>query len=229
MTLTKILAIDDDENLLRIVSAGLEREGYQVLTVRSALEGLRAAFSIHPDLAIVDIMMPGMDGLELARRLREFSGIPILMLTALSSTADVVKGLQAGADDYITKPFDMAELIARIQACLRRQRTPTAARPTIMIRGKLVIDMARHKVSVEGKTVTLTPTEFRLLSCLALHIGHVVPHRTLLVEVWGPEYTDQVNYLHLYIRHLREKLEADPGQPEFIRSERSIGYFLEEA
>lgn len=229
MVASKILVIDDDEKLLRIITAGLEREGFQVRTAQTGLEGLRVAFSIHPDLAIVDIMLPGIDGLELARRLREFSAIPIIMVTALSSTADIVKGLQTGADDYITKPFNILELVARIHACLRRQTNPSAARSTIMVRGKLVIDMARHKARVDGKMVSLTPTEFRLLSCLALHVGHIVPHRTLLTEVWGPEYADQVNYLHMYIRHLREKLEIDPGQPEFIKSERSIGYFLDES
>lgn len=222
----KILVIDDDENLLKLIETALKREDWEVLTARDGAEGLRTAFSRQPDLIILDIMLPGMDGLETCRRLQELSSIPIIMLTALSSDTDVVKGLAVGADDYITKPFSLAELVARVRTCLRRSGGGSA-KSSVLVKGELTIDLARHKVSVKGKTIELTPTEFRLLSHLARNEGQVIPHRMLLEEVWGPEYSDQVDYLHLYIRYLRQKIEHDPSKPEIIKTERGVGYYLD--
>lgn len=222
----KILVIDDDEKLLRLTETALKREDWQVLLARDGTEGLRIAFNSHPDLVILDIMLPGMDGFETCRRLKELSNIPVIMLTALASETDVVRGLAVGADDYITKPFSLVELVARVRTCFRRNSI-TSSKTPILVKGDLTIDLARHKVSLRGKSVDLTPTEFRLLSFLARNEGQVIPHRTLLVEVWGPEYSDQVDYLHLYIRYLRHKIEQDPSKPEIIKTERGIGYFLD--
>ncbi|MCL5951085.1 MAG: response regulator transcription factor [Chloroflexi bacterium] len=222
----KILVIDDDEKLLRLTETALKREDWQVLLARDGTEGLRIAFNSHPDLVILDIMLPGMDGFETCRRLKELSNIPVIMLTALASETDVVRGLAVGADDYITKPFSLVELVARVRTCFRRNSI-TSSKTPLLVKGDLTIDLARHKVSLRGKSVDLTPTEFRLLSFLARNEGQVIPHRTLLVEVWGPEYSDQVDYLHLYIRYLRHKIEQDPSKPEIIKTERGIGYFLD--
>jgi two-component system KDP operon response regulator KdpE len=224
----KILIIDDDEALLKIARVGLEGEGFEVTTAKSGPEGLKAAYGNHPDLVILDIMMPGMDGLEVSRRLRELSDTPIILLTALSNTPDIVKGLGAGADDYITKPFAMAELVARVKASLRRKSGTGSGRPAVLVRGSLTIDLVRRKVMLDGKPVNLTPTEYRLLAYLARSPGQVIPHRTLLVEVWGPEYADQTDYLHLYVRYLRQKIEQDASRPEIIKTERGIGYYFQE-
>jgi DNA-binding response OmpR family regulator len=224
----KILIIDDDHDSLRITETALRMENLEVLTANDGLEGLRTAFSAHPDLVILDIMMPGLDGLEVCRRLRELSNTPILMLTALATTGDVTKGLHMGADDYVTNPFKIAELVARVHALLRRASPPDpSAKASILVHGNLMLDLPRHKVTVGGNPVDLTPTEFRLLSYLARNAGRVVPHQTILVEVWGPEYCGQMDYLRLYVRYLRQKIERDPTQPEIIKTERGVGYYLD--
>ncbi len=224
----KILVVDDDKDLLKLVATGLEEEGYEVLTATSAQEALRTAYREHPDLVILDIMLPGsIDGIEVCRRLRELTDIPIIMLTAMSREKDVVRGLSAGADDYVTKPFGMAELLARVQACLRRKASTSEERKTTIVVGDLTIDLARHKVMVRGQPVDLTPTEFRLLAYLARHKGYVIHHERLLTEVWGPEYRDQLDYLRLYISYLRRKIEEDPAKPQIIKTERGVGYYLD--
>jgi two-component system, OmpR family, KDP operon response regulator KdpE len=226
----KILIIDDDANLLKILDTALKQEGFEILTAADGQRGLRAAFSSHPDLIILDVMMPGMDGFEVCQRLLELTDLPVIMLTAVSATKDVVKGLSTGAADYITKPFKMDELIARVRAALRHKDSPgSASSAAVLAHGNLTIDFARHKVIVHGKPVDLTPTEFRLLSYLVRNRGRVTPHRTLLVEVWGPEYSNQIDYLHLYVRYLRQKIERDPAKPEIIKTERGVGYYLEDA
>jgi DNA-binding response OmpR family regulator len=225
----KVLVIDDDTDLLKLLRLGLEQEGYAVLTAIDGSQGLRTAFGAHPDLIILDVMMPGMSGLETCQRLRELSEVPIIMLTAKASESDVVKGLRLGADDYITKPFSLAEVIARVQACLRRaESADSSVESEILTSGVLTIDFARRKVSVRGTHVDLTPTEFRLLSYLARNRGRVVGHRTLLQEVWGPEYGDELDYLRLYVSYLRRKIEVDPANPEIIKTAWGEGYFLEE-
>ncbi len=225
----KILVIDDDENLLRSLSVGLGKAGFQVLTAINGNAGLKTTFDAHPDLVILDIGLPGMDGLETCQRLRELSDTPIIMLTAFSDEEDIVKALSMGADDYITKPFGMAELIARIRTCLRHRTQAYSRKPDVLVVGDLTLDFGRHKVTRNDHVINLSPTEFRLLSYLARHRGRVVPHRTLLLDVWGPEYGNQLDYLHLYIRYLRKKIEKNPAKPEIIKTEWNVGYYIEEA
>lgn len=223
----KILVVDDDRDLLKLVADGLSQEGYHVLTATDAREALRIAYREHPDLIVLDIMLPGMDGIETCRRLRELTEVPIIMLTAMSREKDVVRGLSAGADDYVTKPFGMAELVARVRACLRRKAGDAGRRSSVIVAGELVVDLARHRVTVRNEPVELTPTEFRLLAYLARHRGYVIHHERLLTEVWGPEYRDQLDYLRLYISYLRRKIEEDPSKPQLIKTERGVGYYLD--
>ena len=220
-----ILIIDDDADLARIVQLSLDREGYQTVIATSGLEGLQEAYRVQPNLVILDIMMPGMDGWEVCRRLVEISNVPILMLSATGTEADIVKGLQLGADDYLTKPFSVAELVARVQALLRRAASESQTdRSSIFSIGNLTIDLNRRLVMRDGELVDLTPTEFKLLECFVTHRDRVLPHRFLLTEVWGPEYIDETNYLKLYVRYLRRKLEEDPADPQLIVTEWGIGY-----
>jgi two-component system KDP operon response regulator KdpE len=224
----RILLIEDDKELPVLVGMALEQEGFEVLTATDGSEGLRAAYRHHPDLVILDIMMPHVDGWKTCQRLRQLSDVPIIMLTAKTREADVVKGLMLGADDYVTKPFRMAELVTRVQACLRRAES-NRSRPqaTLLMTGPLSIDLLRRVVTLHGKSVDLTPTEFRLLSLLALNRGEVVPHRKLLTEVWGPEYAEEIEYLRLYVSYLRRKIETEPANPEFIKTAWGEGYYLE--
>jgi len=229
-TKDKVLVIDDDVALTRVIQLGLEQEGYEVIVADSGIEGLRQAYDAHPDLVILDVMMPGLDGWKTCQRLREISDVPIIMLTAKDGEVDVIKGLELGADDYITKPFSTEELVARMRALLRRARLPSSPhRPTVYTDGELVVDFSKHRVMVRGKRVNLTPTEFRLLSCLVRNAGRVIPHETLLAQVWGPEYIGEIQYLKLYIRYLRQKIEKDPSKPQYILTEWGIGYYFREA
>ncbi len=226
-----ILAIDDDRDLTHMLKAQLERKNYRVVMASSGREGLQKAYQVRPDLIILDIMMPGMDGWEVCRRLRELSNVPIIMLTARSMKGDVIKGLEAGADDYLTKPFSSKELDARIQAVLRRSDDENGQRgshSSFYSNGYLSIDFDRRVVTVKGKRIELTPTEFKLLSCLVRNEGRVLPHRYLLTEVWGPEYADDVDYVKLYIRYLRLKIEEDPSNPVYIMTEWGVGYRFSE-
>jgi two-component system KDP operon response regulator KdpE len=224
----KILIVDDDEDLVTLVKVAFEKEGFETLTCGDGSEGLRAAFDFRPDLVILDVMMPNLDGWEMCRRLRELSDVPILMLSARTAERDVVKGLVLGADDYMCKPFGVSELVARAQACLRRAKYPHRAEDSAILEsGPLAINVARRRVTVRGEHVELTPTEFRLLCYLARNRGRVVGHRRLLREVWGPEYGDELEYLRLYISYLRRKIEKDPLEPEIIKTAWGEGYYLE--
>lgn len=224
-----ILVIDDDADLAKIVQINLEREGYETVIAFSGVEGLQKAYSSQPDLVILDIMMPGMDGWTTCRRLREISDVPIIMLTARGMESDIVKGLKLGADDYIVKPFGTKELLARIHALLRRTDTSTVKRPPIYSDGELTVDFVKRMVVVRGEQVDLTPTEFKLLSTFVQNEGRVLPHRFLLTQVWGPEYADEVNYLKLYVRYLRQKIEEDPSNPNCILTEWGVGYRFRES
>jgi DNA-binding response OmpR family regulator len=226
-----ILVIDDDHDLTVMLTAQLERRNYRVVVAANGREGLQKAYQARPDLIILDIMMPEMDGWEVCQRLRELSNVPIIMLTARNIKGDIVKGLESGADDYLTKPFSAAELEARIQAVLRRSNSgdgKTKARSSFYSNGYLTIDFDRRTVKVQGEIIELTPTEFKLLSCLVRNEGRVLPHRYLLTEVWGPEYADEVDYVKLYIRYLRLKIEEDPSEPVYIQTEWGIGYRFSE-
>lgn len=222
----KLLVIDDSQDMQRLVGMFLERDGHVVIRASNGKDGLRLLAKTDPDLVLLDIMMPEVDGWETCRRIREVSNVPIIMLTAKSQERDIVRGLEMGADDYVTKPFDPSELRARIQSLLRRTRNlSTDERPSkVFDDGWLFIDLTRRIVKTGDTTVDLTPTEFRLLAALLQKLDCVVPHRQLLRQVWGPEYSEEVHYLKLYIRYLRQKLEKDPSAPKYLLTEWGVGY-----
>ncbi|MGQ9848625.1 MAG: response regulator transcription factor [Aggregatilineaceae bacterium] len=220
----KILVIDDEKMTVDLLSILLERRGFEVIKAYGAEEGLRAAYRTHPDLILLDIMMPDMDGWEVCRRLRELSDVPILFLTAIDDTRDRVRGLEMGADDYIIKPYDNDELVARIRAHLRRAPKPAVAEELVFDGGNLRINFISREVWVHGKPVHLTPKEFNLLGVLARNAGRVMSRTELVKEAWGPEYGDAVESLKLYIHYLRQKIEPDPQQPIYILTSRGVGY-----
>jgi two-component system KDP operon response regulator KdpE len=220
-----VLVVDDETSLRDFVRRNLEVRGYSVLTAANGLEAL-AIFNTHiVSLVILDVMMPRMDGLETIRRIRQNSTIPIIVLSALGEETDKIQALNLGADDYLTKPFGVGELLARVQAVLRRaQWTETPVREGQIVRGEIVSDLERHKVVVRGQEIELTPTEFNLLVYMMEHAGKVLPHQTILKNVWGPEYGREAEYLRVYIGRLRQKIEKDPTDPEYLFTERGIGY-----
>jgi two-component system KDP operon response regulator KdpE len=220
----KILIVDDNLQLRSMLKSYLVQEGFSIETASNGKEALFVARYEKPDLVILDIMMPGMDGWEVCRRLRSTSPVPILMLTAKGAQEDVIQGLELGADDYLKKPFDLRELELRIAAILRRSEGAPGDPGSVYDDGTLQVDLERRLVVRHGQRVHLTPTEFRLLSCLLRHRGRVVPHEELLTEVWGPEYIQETANLSVYVRYLREKLEAVPGDPRYIFTEWGVGY-----
>jgi len=222
----RILVIEDDNELANFITWQLQHEGYQVHAAKRAADGLAAVREWSPDLVILDIMMPEMDGWETCRRIRQMSGVPIIMTTALGTEKDVVRGLEMGADDYLVKPFGPRELTARIRAVLRRKKPTDLAQQHVYTNGAISINLDTREVLVNGKAVELTPIEFKLLACLVDHEGKVVSHDYLLNEVWGQEYKDARHYLKLYIWYLRQKLEADPAHPRMIVTQRGVGYRL---
>ena len=223
----RILLIDDDASLTRVLALALEEGGYQVQVAGNGLDGLQRLYQWRPDLVILDVMMPRMDGWETCRRIRELSDVPILMLTAKGGEADELKGLRGGADLYMAKPFAVSVLLARVEALLRRSRLASPpARDHVVTAGDLRIDLARHEVTLAGQPIDLSPTEFRLLATLASRPGEVVPHRELLTQVWGPEYAGEDLYLKLYICYLRQKIETDPSHPRYVILKRGVGYYL---
>lgn len=225
----KILIIDDETTLAEMLTLKLEPKGFEVISARHGGDGLKMAYQAHPDLIILDVMMPEMDGWETCRRLRELSDVPILMLTAKVSEEDVVRGFRLGADDYVKKPFSMQELEERIRAILKRSNGGDRELNSIYDDGKLKIDIERQQVFKEGQLIHLTSTEFRLLSVLVKNQGVTVPHDELLTEVWGPAYLDATACLSLYIRYLREKIEDNPGEPLYIRTKWGAGYWFASA
>ncbi len=220
-----ILVVDDDPRILRLVRVNLEKAGFVVTTASSGSAALEQFDLEAPDAMVVDVTMHGMDGFTLTQRIREVSNVPIIFLTALGEQSQKVHGLELGADDYITKPFDPDELIARVKALLRRSQSQGNSETGHIIQaGSLTIDFLKRKVEYAGQPVKLTPTEYKLLQQLAQQAGKVVPHTDLLSKVWGPEYRDETGYLWVYIRSLRQKLEPDPSNPQFIMSEPGFGY-----
>jgi DNA-binding response OmpR family regulator len=224
----RILIVDDDPLIVRLVRANLDRAGYRVLTAADGEEALEVVAAELPDLVILDLMLPRLDGFEVCRRIREFSLVPVVMLTARGEQVDKLRGFEMGADDYLTKPFAPAELLARVQAVLRRsqQGAPPSAASVVRC-GAITVDFVRRRVTVQDEPVRLTPTEFKLLQQLALNVGKVLSHTELLTRVWGPEYRDDRDYLWAYVRHLRRKLEPDPEHPVHILSEPGVGYVME--
>ena len=220
----KILVIDDDENTLWLVSTLLQHNEFDVVKSASATEGLDIARDQQPDLILLDVMMPDMDGWEVCRRLRETSAVPVIFITAKSSVKDVVKGLEIGGDDYVVKPFDNHELLARIRTQLRRGTTQRGEDELSFADGGLHINFLTREVMVYGQPVELTPKEFTLLSVLARNAGRVLTRSELITQTWGPEYGEANESLKLYIHYLRKKIERDPNNPEFILTSRGVGY-----
>ncbi len=221
----RVLVIDDDVGLLNLLRISLTRDGFEVETAEDGKEGLHKAYEMHPDVVLLDLMMDGMDGWKTCERLRQVTNVPIIMLTAVSDSSSVVKGLTLGADDYIVKPCSLDVLKARIRAAIRhRAEAPVDDPDTVFDDGNLRIDLTTQTVTRKGEPVHLTPTETRLLMCLVGHRGQIVPHEELLTRVWGPEYADEVKYLGVYVRYVRQKIEEDPSDPVYIATRHKVGY-----
>lgn len=220
-----ILVVDDEPRMIRFIRLNLEHDGFDVHDAPDGQEALEQLRDVMPDLILLDVMMPGIDGFETLEMIREISNVPVIMLTAKGDVEDRVKGLELGADDYISKPFSPAELSSRVKAVLRRTEMPgeTVHEP-IEVDERLKLDFDRREVFVEGEKVKLRPTEYRLLYHLVKNAGWVVPHEQLLAKVWGYEYRDETHYLRLYINYLRQKLEPEPSDPKYILTERGVGY-----
>lgn len=220
----KLLIIEDDADLVKALELYFSAN-YEVVTAANGLEGLQALYNERPDIVLLDIAMPKMDGWEVCRRIRELSDVPIVILTARVQEDERVRGLRLGADDYVVKPFSLKELEARLEAVLRRAQVAKPIKEGIIFaNGELVIDADRMTVTRQGKELDLTPTELRLLILLAENEGRVLTHRQILEKIWGSEYGDEVDYVKLFIYRLRRKLEVDPEHPRYILSERGIGY-----
>lgn len=220
-----ILVVDDEARLVNFMRMNLELEGARIVSAANGRQALDRAREDMPDVVLLDIMMPEMDGFETLKRLREFSQVPVLILTAKDDEDDRVRGLELGADDYISKPFSHRELVSRIRAVLRRHyAAPPLAQTLVWVDDRLQIDFARREVLVAGQRVNLRPTEYRLLYHLVQNAGYVQTHQMLLTKVWGPEYRDESHYLRLYITYLRQKIEPDPSHPKYILTERGVGY-----
>lgn len=224
-----ILIVDDEARIRDFVRMNLELEHYSVIEASNGLEALEELRENLPDLVVLDVMMPEMDGFETLKAIREVSTVPVIMLTVRQSEQDKIRGLDLGADDYIAKPFSPPELLSRIRALLRRSfMAPPSRKTEIVVDPDLKIDFARREVIVRGQKVILRPTEYRLLYHLVSNAGHLLTHETLLSKVWGREYRDEAHYLRLYITYLRQKLEKDPAHPKYILTERGIGYRFKE-
>jgi len=228
MGTSRILVVDDEPKLVHLVREVLIATGYDVLATCSGDHAIEMVALEQPDLVLLDIILSGnQDGYDVARRVREFSDVPIVMLTAKVRESDMLKGFEVGADDYITKPFSSKELLARVRAVLKRSRGEAVAPSEAEINcGSLHIDLARRRVSKNGRDIHLTPTEYNLLHEFATHINQVLLHEQLLTTVWGPEYRDDLDYLRSYIRYLRQKLEDDPTHPALIVRSPGVGYML---
>ncbi len=220
-----VLAVDDEAGILRLIKLELSTQGFRVVTAASGDEALRTAEEQRPDIALLDIVMPEMTGLEVMRRLRERSSIPVILLTAKGSESDKVRGLELGADDYLSKPFSPDELSARVRAVLRRSVGSSGTENIVRV-GNIEVNLNRRLVKREGKIVTLTRTEWMLLQHLAANVGKIMLNAELLSKVWGPEYRDDLQYLRVWVSRLRRKLEEDPSKPRLIKTFQGIGYML---
>ena len=227
---TTILTADDDPQLLRLIARNLELEDYDVLTASDGKQALEQIEQFAPDLVLLDVMMPRMDGFTVCQRVREFSAVPIIIVTARGQDQDKVRGLDLGADDYLTKPFSVEELLARVRAVLRRSQftasEQTHAMRTTMTFGEMTIDFAQRLVTMDGTEIELTPTEYRILAYLAQNAGRVLTQDLLLEHVWGSEYVGEGHMLQVNINRLRHKIEPDPMHPRYILTKVGIGYLL---
>ncbi len=225
--IVRILVVEDEPKYIWAITTNLKARGYLVLSAQDGQKAVELAVSEEPDLVLLDIKIPGLNGYEVCQRIREFSTVPIIMITAMAEEADKVYGLEMGADDYITKPFSSKELIARIRAVLKRAPSELDRHTSPdLVCGDIRIDLARRRVTVGEREIYLTPTEYSLLYELAIHPNQVLFHDYLLTKVWGSEYRNDVDYLRSYIHYLRKKLEPDPGNPKYILSNPGIGYML---
>jgi len=226
MAIARVVIIDDEPSLIKFVSQNLRARGYDVADASNGLEGVERVKDYKPDLVILDINMPGMDGFEVCSYIRQFSDAAIIMLTASGHEGDKIRALDMGADDYLTKPFGIGELMARVRAVMRRasQAETRGGRQEALSSGDLRVDFEHRRVTVKGKPVKLTPTEYSLLEQLVTRPDVVVTHRELLSNVWGAEYRDETEYLRVYIGRLRRKLEDDPANPKYLLTEPGVGY-----
>jgi two-component system KDP operon response regulator KdpE len=221
----RILVVDDEERMVRFIRLNLEHDGFQVSEAFNGKEAIQKIRDVTPDLILLDVMMPDLDGFEVLETVREVSNVPVIMLTAKGEEDDRVRGLELGADDYVTKPFSPRELVSRVKAVLRRTESASGSmHGLIEVDERLKIDFDRREIWLEGKLVKLRPTEYRMLYHLVQNAGWVVTHDQLLTKVWGYEYRDEPHYVRLYINYLRQKLEADPSNPKYILTERGVGY-----
>jgi DNA-binding response OmpR family regulator len=220
----KLLLIDDDRTLLNLLGEFLSGEKFEVSVAANGETGLRLAYEFHPDLVLLDVMLPGMDGWEICARLREMSRVPIIMLTAKATEADKLRGFRLGVDDYVTKPFSFAELVARIQAVLARVSASDHKDASHIVYGDIVLDRERYQATLEGRILELTPTEFRLLEALVRRSGKVATEAELVQEVWGAYRQDDTALVRRYILMLRKKIESDPANPARILTVRGFGY-----
>ena len=221
----RVLVVDDEPDLLYAIKLYLEDEGYTVFTAVNGDEALDLLKERIPDVVVLDVMMPDVDGFETLKQMRDVSTVPVIMLTARGEENDKVRGLGLGADDYVTKPFSQRELLSRIQAAIRRAEMPPSLPKTqIRIDERLAVDFDRGEVYRDGQKVVLTPTEYRLLYHLVSNPGRVLTNETLLIRVWGREYREEDHYVRLYISYLRQKIEPDPAHPRYIQTEKGLGY-----
>jgi DNA-binding response OmpR family regulator len=228
MSKARILVVDDDKTLIRLMREALAKADYETITASNGIDALQELYSKQPDLVILDVMMPRMDGWETAQRIRQVSQVPIIMLTAKDEESDKLKGFSVGVDDYVTKPFSFAEMVARVGAVLGRARqVPPERKAKRYSSGTLVIDTDSRRVTKAGKIIELTPTEYRLLATLAENAGRVLSHEQLLNKVWGYEFGEDTGYVKRYIWYLRRKVEDDPRNPEHILTERGFGYLFQ--
>lgn len=221
----RILVVDDEKRMVTFIRLNLEHDGFDVIEAYSGSQAIDRLRDSLPDLILLDVMMPDLDGFEVLRLIREVSAVPVIMLTAKGEENDKVRGLELGADDYVTKPFSPRELVSRIRAVLRRGSfSEEDESGRIDVDGRLVMDFGRHEIWVDGELIQLRPTEYRLLYHLVKNAGWVLTHDQILTKVWGYEYRDEPHYVRLYINYLRKKIEEDPTNPKYILTERGVGY-----
>ncbi|MBM3143612.1 MAG: response regulator transcription factor [Chloroflexi bacterium] len=221
----RILVVDDEKRMVRFIRLNLEQDGFQVVPAYSGKEAIEHVRSSLPNLVLLDVMLPDIDGFQVLRKVREFSSVPVIMLTAKGEEDDRVRGLEWGADDYITKPFSPRELVSRVRAVLRRIESTEGGGPSVIeVDDRLKLDFKRREVWVEGELIKLRPTEYRMLYHLVQNAGWVLTHDQILIKVWGYEYRDEPHYVRLYVNYLRQKIEQDPTNPKYILTERGVGY-----
>ena len=221
----RVLVVDDEERMVRFIRLNLEHDGFEVVEAFNGSRAIERLRDTLPDIVLLDVMLPDVDGFEVLELIRDVSEVPVIMLTARGEEEDRVRGLELGADDYVTKPFSPRELVSRVRAVLRRsEATRGETRGPIQIDDRLALDFDRREIRVDGELVKLRPTEYRLLYHLVQNAGWVLTHDQLLAKVWGYEYRDEPHYVRLYINYLRQKLEEDPANPKYILTERGVGY-----